>query len=157
MVYAATTFKYSFDYHAEQDVFFCTADCGWITGHSYVTYGPLLNGATQILHAGTPMYPDAGRLWEIVERHKVTQIYTAPTAIRALMGAKAPDDGSSAEEWVYKHNTSSLRVLGTVGEPIGADAWRWYRDVVGGGRPDVRVVDTWFVSAPLVRLFRDLY
>lgn len=143
MVYAATTFKYSFDFHAANDVWFCTADCGWITGHSYVTYGPLLNAATQVLHAGTPTYPTPGRLWQIVQSHHVTQIYTAPTAVRALMGAKPPTDGTCAEDWVRRYDTSSLRVLGTVGEPIGADAWRWYRDVVGGGRNDVHVVDTW--------------
>lgn len=146
MLYVATTFKYTFDFHAPDDVWFCTADCGWITGHSYVTYGPLLNGATQVLLAGTPTYPDPGRLWGMVERYGVTQIYLAPTAVRSLMGAKAPADGTCTEDWVRRHDTSSLRVLGTAGEPIGKAAWQWYRDVVGGGRPDVHVVDTWFVA-----------
>jgi len=145
LVYAATTFKYGFDFHPDSgDVWFCTADCGWITGHSYVTYGPMLNGATQVLIGGVPTYPDPGRLWQIVEKYKVTHIYTAPTAVRALMGVKPPAGGSVAADWVTKHDTSSLRILGSVGEPIGAEAWRWYRDVVGGNRPNVKVVDTWW-------------
>jgi len=133
MLYAATTFKYSFDYRP-QDVYFCTADIGWITGHSYVTYGPLLNGATSVLFEGVPTYPHTGRYWEIVEKYKVTQFYTAPTAIRTLMKF---GDGP-----VNKYNTSTLRVLGSVGEPINPEAWLWYHRVVGGGRASV--VDTFW-------------
>ncbi|KAA8494473.1 Acetyl-coenzyme A synthetase, chloroplastic/glyoxysomal [Porphyridium purpureum] len=133
MVYTATTFKYSFDYQP-RDVFFCTADCGWITGHSYVTYGPLLNAATQVVFEGVPTYPDAGRLWDIVQRYRVNQIYTAPTAIRAL---KAYGDS-----YVQAYDRSSLRVLGTVGEPINPEAWRWYFEVVGSSK--CAVVDTWW-------------
>lgn len=146
MLYTATTFKYAFDYH-EGDVFFSTSDCGWITGHSYVTYGPLLNGATQVLHEGVPNFPDAGRLWEIVQKYGVAQLYTAPTVIRALKGAAPPaptqnNRAPSADDWVKQHDRSSLRVLGTVGEPINAEAWEWYHDVVGEGR--CSIVDTWW-------------
>ncbi len=145
LVYAATTFKYGFNFQADQgDVWFCTADCGWITGHSYVTYGPMLNGATQVLFGGVPTHPDAGRLWEMCADHAVTHVYTAPTAVRALMGVPPPSDGKSASDWVARHDLGKLRVLGSVGEPIGADAWHWYHDVVGGGRSSVRVVDTWW-------------
>jgi len=133
MLYAATTFKYSFDYQPG-DVYFCTADIGWITGHSYVTYGPLLNGATSVLFEGVPTYPHTGRFWEMIERYSVTQFYTAPTAIRTLM--KFGDDP------VKKYNTSSLRVLGSVGEPINPEAWLWYHHVVGGGKASV--VDTFW-------------
>ena len=122
MVYAATTFKYSFNYNPK-DIYFCTADIGWITGHSYITYGPMANGATSVLFEGTPLYPDAGRLWAIVEKYKVNQIYTAPTAIRMLM--------KFGEAIVKKHDRSSLKVLGTVGEPINPDSWQWYYKVIG--------------------------
>ena len=132
-VWASLTHKYTFDHH-DGDVFWCTADVGWITGHSYIVFGPLLNGATQVFFEGTPTYPDAGRFWEVVEKHRVTQFYTAPTAIRALM---AKGDGP-----VTRSDRSSLRVLGTVGEPINPEAWRWYHGVVGEGR--CSVVDTWW-------------
>lgn len=141
MTYAATTFKYTFDYH-QDDVFFSTSDCGWITGHSYVTYGPLLNGATQVLHEGVPNYPDASRLWEIVQTYKVAQLYTAPTLIRALMGAAPPEEGGTSDDWVTKWDRSSLRVLGTVGEPINPEAWMWYYEVVGDSK--CAIVDTWW-------------
>lgn len=146
MVYTATTFKYTFDYHPG-DVFFSTSDCGWITGHSYVTYGPLFNGATQVLFEGVPNYPTAGRLWEIVERYKVTQLYTAPTVIRSLKGAAPPPattekPNPTADDWVYQTDRSSLRVLGTVGEPINPEAWCWYYDVAGEKR--CVIVDTWW-------------
>jgi len=125
MVYAATTFKYSFNYNPN-DIYFCTADIGWITGHSYIVYGPMANGATSVLFEGTPLYPDAGRLWAIVEKYKVNQIYTAPTAIRMLM--------KFGDEIVKKHDRSSLKVLGTVGEPINPDSWHWYYKVVGDSK-----------------------
>lgn len=146
MVFTATTFKYVFDYH-EGDVFFSTSDCGWITGHSYVTYGPLLNGATQVLFEGVPNYPNAGRLWDIVAAYGVTQLYTAPTVIRALKGAAPPpateeQPSPTADDWVLRTDVSSLRVLGTVGEPINPGAWRWYYDVVGRGL--CIIVDTWW-------------
>lgn len=146
MVYAATTFKYSFDYH-EGDVFFSTSDCGWITGHSYVTYGPMLNGAMQVLYEGVPNYPDAGRLWDIVQTYGVNQLYTAPTVIRALKGAAPPQNEENGKEmtsndWVAMWDTSSLRVLGTVGEPINPEAWMWYYEVVG--RNKCAIVDTWW-------------
>ena len=143
LVYVSSTFRNTFDYRAG-DVWFCTADCGWITGHSYVTYGPLLNGATQVLFGGVPTFPDAGRLWELCERLGVTHIYTAPTAVRALMGVPPPNGGTSAADWVKKYDLRRLRTLGSVGEPIGAEAWRWYFDVVGGGRDGVHVVDSWW-------------
>ena len=116
------------------DVYWCTADCGWITGHSYVTYGPLLHRATQVLFEGVPTHPDAGRMWAIVDKYKVAQLYTAPTAIRALEAC--------GDDWVTKAGRSSLRVLGSVGEPIGPVAWAWYHDVVGGSR--CPIVDTWW-------------
>ena len=133
MLGAATSFKYVFDTQtdAHKDVFFCTADCGWITGHTYVAYGPLLNGATQIVFEGVPSWPDAGRLWRIVDQHKVTHLYTAPTAIRALM--------RSGDDPVTATSRASLKLLGSVGEPINPEAWRWYREVVGDDRcPVVR-------------------
>jgi len=133
MVYAATTFKYIFDYH-EDDIYFCTADCGWITGHTYVLYGPLLNGATQVLFEGIPTYPDAGRLWEIVDEYKVTQFYTAPTAIRALM--------KFGDQFVNKYSRKTLRILGSVGEPINPEAWLWYYNIVGNA--NVSIVDTYW-------------
>jgi acetyl-CoA synthetase len=125
ILYAALTHKLVFDVRPG-DVYACVADCGWITGHTYIVYGPLANGTTTVMFESTPMYPDAGRYWDLVERHKVTQFYTAPTAIRALM--------RFGDEPVKKHNLSSLRVLGSVGEPINPEAWRWYNTVVGGGR-----------------------
>ena len=133
LVYASMTHQYTFDYH-DGDVFWCTADVGWVTGHSYIVYGPLANGATTLMFEGVPTYPDAGRFWAVCEKHKVTQFYTAPTAIRALMG--------KGDEHVSGHDLSSLRILGTVGEPINPEAWSWYHRVVGGGR--CPIVDTWW-------------
>ena len=133
LVYAAMTHEMTFDYH-EGDVYWCTADVGWVTGHSYIVYGPLANGGTTVMFEGVPTYPDASRFWQIVEKHKVAQFYTAPTAIRALMG--------QGNEFVEKCDLSSLRILGTVGEPINPEAWNWYNDVVGGGR--CPIVDTWW-------------
>ncbi|NJB35419.1 acetate--CoA ligase [Croceivirga sp. JEA036] len=133
MVYAAYSFKNVFQYR-EEDVYWCTADIGWITGHSYIVYGPLANGATTVMFEGVPSYPDYGRFWEIVQKHKVTQFYTAPTAIRAL--AKENID------FVTKYDLSSLKVLGTVGEPINEEAWHWYNDHVG--EKNCPIVDTWW-------------
>merc|ERR1712106_470567 len=125
MLYAATTFKYSFDYHPG-DVYFCTADIGWITGHSYVTYGPLLNCATSVLFEGTPFYPDHKRCWQIVNEYRVSKFYTAPTAIRSLM--------AFGNEQIQEFDLSCLKVLGTVGEPINPEAWVWYHKVIGGSQ-----------------------
>lgn len=133
MVGTAYTFKNVFQYR-ENDVYWCTADIGWITGHSYIVYGPLLNGATTVLFEGIPSYPDAGRFWEVIEKHRVTQFYTAPTAIRAL----AKED----LEYVHKSDLSSLKVLGTVGEPINEEAWNWYNENVG--RKKCPIVDSWW-------------
>jgi acetyl-CoA synthetase len=133
MIYTAYTFKNVFNYR-ENDVFWCTADIGWITGHSYIVYGPLANGATTVMFEGVPNYPDWGRFWDIVEKHKITQFYTAPTAIRAL--AKENLD------FVEQRNLSSLKVLGTVGEPINEEAWHWYNDNVGKRKSPI--VDTWW-------------
>ena len=133
LVYAAMTQELVFDYH-EGDVYWCTADVGWVTGHSYIVYGPLANGATTLMFEGVPTYPDASRFWQVCEKHKVAQFYTAPTAIRALM-AQGP-------EFVEKCDLSSLKVLGTVGEPINPEAWNWYNDVVGKGK--LPIVDTWW-------------
>ena len=133
MVYTAYTFKNAFNYK-ESDVYWCTADIGWITGHSYIVYGPLANGATTVMFEGVPSYPDFGRFWEIIEKHKVTQFYTAPTAIRAL--AKENLD------YVKKHDLSSIKVLGTVGEPINEEAWHWYNDNVGKKKNPI--IDTWW-------------
>ncbi|OUS19150.1 acetate--CoA ligase [Nonlabens dokdonensis] len=133
MVYAAYSFKNVFQYR-ENDVYWCTADIGWITGHSYIVYGPLANGATTVMFEGVPSYPDYGRFWEIVEKHKITQFYTAPTAIRAL--AKENID------FVNKYDLSSLKVLGTVGEPINEEAWHWYNDNIGKNHSPI--VDTWW-------------
>lgn len=133
MVYSAYTFKNVFQYR-ENDVYWCTADIGWITGHSYIVYGPLANGATTVMFEGVPSYPDYGRFWEIVEKHKVTQFYTAPTAIRAL--------AKEGLEHVEKHDLSSLKVLGTVGEPINEEAWHWYDDNIG--KKNAPIVDTWW-------------
>ncbi|EWH15224.1 acetate/CoA ligase [Cellulophaga geojensis KL-A] len=133
MVYTAYTFKNIFQYK-ENDIYWCTADIGWITGHSYIVYGPLANGATTVMFEGVPSYPDFGRFWEVVEKHKVTQFYTAPTAIRAL--AKENMD------FVENHDLSSLKVLGSVGEPINEEAWHWYNNNVG--KNNSPVVDTWW-------------
>jgi acetyl-CoA synthetase len=133
LVYAAMTHQMVFDYHPG-DVYFCAADIGWITGHSYILYGPLANGATTVMFESIPTYPDAGRYWRIVDDLGVDILYTAPTAIRAI--AREGDD------WVKRHRRTSLRVLGTVGEPINPEVWRWYHDVVGDGR--AAVVDTWW-------------
>jgi len=133
MVYTGYTFKNVFKY-AENDVYWCTADIGWITGHSYIVYGPLANGATTLMFEGVPTYPDAGRFWEIVAKHKVTQFYTAPTAIRAL--------AKSSLDVVEKHDLSSLKLLGTVGEPINEEAWHWYDNHIGKNK--CPIVDTWW-------------
>ncbi|WP_031327493.1 acetate--CoA ligase, partial [Rhodobacter capsulatus] len=133
LVYAAMTHQYTFDYK-DGDVFWCTADVGWVTGHSYIIYGPLANGATTLMFEGVPTWPDAGRFWAVCEKHKVNQFYTAPTAIRALMG--------QGPEWVEKYDLSSLRVLGSVGEPINPEAWVWYDKYVGKGK--CPIVDTFW-------------
>ncbi|MGS0527511.1 acetate--CoA ligase [Zobellia nedashkovskayae] len=133
MVYSAYTFKNVFQYR-EEDVYWCTADIGWITGHSYIVYGPLANGATTVMFEGVPSYPDYGRFWEVVEKHKVNQFYTAPTAIRALAKENL--------EFVEKHDLSSLKVLGSVGEPINEEAWHWYNNNVG--KNNSPIVDTWW-------------
>ena len=132
-VWTETTFRFIFDYR-EGEVFWCTADIGWVTGHSYIVYGPLLNGATALMFEGVPNYPDHDRFWAVCEKHKVNIFYTAPTAIRALM--------REGDAHVTKHDLSSLRLLGSVGEPINPEAWRWYHDVVGKGK--LPVVDTWW-------------
>ncbi|EAR01041.1 acetate--CoA ligase [Maribacter sp. HTCC2170] len=133
MVYTAYTFKNIFQYR-EEDVYWCTADIGWITGHSYIVYGPLANGATSVMFEGVPSYPDYGRFWEVVEKHKVNQFYTAPTAIRALAKENL--------EFVEKYDLSSLKVLGSVGEPINEEAWHWYNNNVG--KKHSPIVDTWW-------------
>ncbi|MEF8795210.1 MAG: acetate--CoA ligase [Salinivenus sp.] len=133
LVYTSMTHEYVFDLH-EDDVFWCTADVGWITGHSYIVYGPLVNGSTQVFFEGTPTHPDPSRLWEVVDKHDVSIFYTAPTALRALM--------RHGEEYVETTDRSSLRLLGSVGEPINPEAWRWYYNVVGNG--DCPIVDTWW-------------
>jgi len=132
-VWTATTFNYIFDYQPGE-VFWCSADIGWVTGHSYIVYGPLMNGATQIVFEGVPNYPDHGRFWDVIAKHKVNIFYTAPTAIRALM--------REGDSFVEVHDRSSLRLLGTVGEPINPEAWRWYHEVVGEGR--CPIIDTWW-------------
>ncbi|MGV1034268.1 MAG: acetate--CoA ligase [Microbacteriaceae bacterium] len=131
---AAFTHKNVFDIHAERDVYWCTADVGWITGHSYVVYGPLANGATQVMYEGTPDTPHVGRWWEIVEKYQVSILYTAPTAIRSFM--------KQGRDIAHHNDLSSIRLLGSVGEPINPEAWIWYRHVIGGG--SVPVVDTWW-------------
>ncbi|MCC6682912.1 MAG: acetate--CoA ligase [Phycisphaeraceae bacterium] len=133
MIYTNLTFKYIFDYHPG-DVWWCTADIGWITGHSYIVYGPLTAGATSLMFEGVPTYPDAGRFWDVCDKHKVTQFYTAPTAIRALM--------REGEEHVNKRDLSSIKLLGSVGEPINPEVWMWYHRVVGKSR--CPIVDTWW-------------
>lgn len=133
MVYTAYTFKNVFNYK-ENDIFWCTADIGWITGHSYIVYGPLLNGATTVIFEGVPTYPEPDRFWQVIAKHKVTQFYTAPTAIRSL--------AKESYEWVEKHDLSSLRIIGSVGEPINDEAWHWYNDHVG--KKKCPIVDTWW-------------
>ena len=133
MIYTALTHRYVFDYH-QGDIWWCTADIGWVTGHSYIVYGPLANGATTVMFEGVPTYPDAGRFWDVVDRLKITQFYTAPTAIRALM--------SCGEDFPSKYDLSTLRVLGSVGEPINPEAWRWYHKNIGKGK--CPIVDTWW-------------
>lgn len=133
LVYTAMTHKLAFDYH-EGDVYWCTADVGWVTGHSYIVYGPLCNGATSLVFEGVPTWPDAGRCWEIVDKHQVNIFYTAPTAIRALMG--------KGDDYVTRASRASLRILGTVGEPINPEAWNWYYTVVGDER--CPIIDTWW-------------
>ncbi len=133
LVHTAMTHELTFDYH-EGDIYWCTADVGWVTGHSYIVYGPLANGATTVMFEGVPTYPDAGRAWKICQDHKVNQFYTAPTAIRALMG--------KGDQFVEGYDLSSLKLLGTVGEPINPEAWNWYDKVVGKGR--CPIVDTWW-------------
>ena len=122
LVYAAMTHQYVFDYH-DGDIYWCTADVGWVTGHSYIVYGPLANGATTLMFEGVPNYPTNSRFWEVIDKHKVNIFYTAPTAIRALMGA--------GDATVKKTSRKSLRMLGSVGEPINPEAWEWYFNVVG--------------------------
>ncbi len=133
MVYTAHTFKYIFDYH-EDDIYWCTADIGWVTGHSYIVYGPLATGATSLMFEGVPTYPDAGRFWDVVDKYNVNIFYTAPTAIRAL--------AAQGDDFVKSRSRKSLRLLGSVGEPINPEAWRWYYEVVGDGR--CPIVDTWW-------------
>ena len=133
LLMAAMTHKYTFDYK-DGDVFWCTADVGWVTGHSYSLYGPLCNGAITLMFEGVPTYPDASRFWQVIDKHQVSQFYTAPTAIRALMG--------SGDDWVNSTSRSSLKLLGTVGEPINPEAWEWYYRVVGDSR--CPIVDTWW-------------
>jgi acetyl-CoA synthetase len=133
MVYTGYTFKNVFNYK-ENDIYWCTADIGWITGHSYILYGPLTNGATTVIFEGVPTYPEPDRFWAVIEKHKVTQFYTAPTAIRSL--------AKESSSWVEKHDLSSLRVIGSVGEPINDEAWHWYNDHVG--KKKCPIVDTWW-------------
>jgi acetyl-CoA synthetase len=133
LVYAAMTHQYVFDYH-DGDIYWCTADVGWVTGHSYIVYGPMANGATTLMFEGVPNYPDSSRFWQVVDKHKVNIFYTAPTAIRALM--------REGEAPVKKTSRASLRILGSVGEPINPEAWLWYHNVVGDGR--CPIVDTWW-------------
>lgn len=133
LLYAALTHQLVFDYH-DDDVYWCTADIGWVTGHSYIVYGPLANGATSIMFEGVPSYPDYGRFWDVVEKHKVDIFYTAPTAIRAI--------AKEGDEWVKKHDLSSIRILGSVGEPLNPEAWRWYYNMIGRG--ECTIVDTWW-------------
>ena len=134
LTHVTTTFKYAFDHKPETDIFWCTADVGWVTGHSYIVYGPLANGATQIMYEGVPNFPANDRVWQIIEKYKATIFYTAPTAIRTYMkwGAQEPE----------KHDLSSLRLIGTVGEPINPEAWIWYNENIGGSR--CPIIDTWW-------------
>ena len=132
-VYTSYTHEMIFDYK-ENDIYWCTADIGWITGHSYIVYGPLANRATSVMFEGVPNYPDYGRFWDVVDKHKVNQFYTAPTALRALM--------KEGNDWVTSRDLSSLRLLGTVGEPIKEPEWNWYDNIVGKG--NCPIVDTWW-------------
>ncbi|MFM7338358.1 MAG: acetate--CoA ligase, partial [Actinomycetota bacterium] len=134
LTHVATTFKYVFDHKPETDIFWCTADVGWVTGHSYVVYGPLINGATQVMYEGTPDTPHKGRIFEMIEKYGVTILYTAPTLIRTWM--------KWGDEYPNRYNLTSLRLLGSVGEPINPEAWMWYREVIGGNR--CPIVDTWW-------------
>jgi acetyl-CoA synthetase len=133
LVFASMTHQYVFDYH-DGDIYWCTADVGWVTGHSYIVYGPLANGSTTLMFEGVPNYPDASRFWQVCDKHKVNIFYTAPTALRALMGA--------GDDFVNKTDRSSIRLLGTVGEPINPEAWEWYHNIIGQGR--CPIVDTWW-------------
>jgi acetyl-CoA synthetase len=133
LLFAAITHKYVFDYH-DGDIYWCTADVGWVTGHSYIVYGPLCNAATTLMFEGIPTYPDAGRFWQVVDKHKVNTFYTAPTALRALMG--------KGDEFVKNTSRKSLRILGTVGEPINPEAWEWYYHIVGNEQ--CPIIDTWW-------------
>jgi acetyl-CoA synthetase len=133
LTHVAATTKYVFDLK-DEDVFWCTADIGWVTGHSYIVYGPLINGTTGVMYEGGPSYPDKDRIWDVVEKYKVTIFYTAPTAIRSFV--------KWGKEYPGKHDLSSLRLLGTVGEPINSETWMWYREVIGGDR--CPIVDTWW-------------
>ena len=133
MVYTAYTFKNAFQY-TENDVYWCTADIGWITGHSYIVYGPLANGATTVMFEGVPSYPDYGRFWDIVQKHKVSQFYTAPTAIRAL--------AKQGTDFIENYDLSSLKVLGSVGEPINEEAWHWYNENIGKRKSPI--IDSWW-------------
>ena len=133
LLYAAMTQQLTFDYH-DGDVYWCSADVGWVTGHTYIVYGPLANGGTTLMFEGVPTYPDASRFWQVCEKHKVNQFYTAPTAIRALMG--------QGDSYVDGIDLSDLKVLGTVGEPINPEAWNWYNDKIGKGK--LPIVDTWW-------------
>jgi acetyl-CoA synthetase len=133
LLWAAMTFDMTFD-HRDGDIFWCSADVGWVTGHSYIVYGPLANGATSLMFEGVPNWPTPGRIWDVVDRHRVTTLYTAPTALRSLM--------KEGDSWVTKTSRASLRLLGTVGEPINPEAWRWYHEVVGDAR--CPIVDTWW-------------
>jgi acetyl-CoA synthetase len=133
LTYVASTFNYVFDYQPG-DVYWCTADIGWVTGHSYITYGPLANGAITMMYEGVPNYPDWGRFWEVCEKHKVNIFYTAPTALRALM--------KEGDTWPEKYDLSNLRLLGSVGEPIKSPEWTWYHTVIG--KEKCPIVDTWW-------------
>ncbi len=133
LLHTSLTHRYVFDIH-DDDIYWCTADIGWVTGHSYIIYGPLANGATTLMFEGTPTYPDPGRLWQVVDKYKVTKFYTAPTAIRALI--------CKGEEWPQTYDLSSLKILGTVGEPINPEAWMWYHELIGKG--NCPIVDTWW-------------
>ncbi len=133
ILYAALTFKYVFDYH-DNDIYWCSADVGWVTGHSYIVYGPLANGATTLIFEGTPTYPNPSRFWQVIDKHKVNIFYTAPTAIRALM--------KEGDDWLSSTSRSSLKLLGSVGEPINPEAWRWYYNKVGNKQ--CPIVDTWW-------------
>jgi acetyl-CoA synthetase len=133
LVYASMTHEYVFN-HKENDIYWCTADVGWITGHSYIVYGPLCNGATTVIYEGLPNYPDASRFWQICDQHKINTFYTAPTALRAIM--------KEGDQFVRKTHRKSLRLLGTVGEPINPEAWKWYYEIVGN--QNCPIVDTWW-------------